>query len=223
VTLGKRSGSGLPTLDTNFYEFVERSLWDAGEPAYLTLDQLRKGVDYYIIVTTPSGLYRYFINDLVRVTGFLHRTPLLRFQQKGKGVTSITGEKLYESQVLRAVDAAMSELGAASRFVMMLADEIERRYQLYVEVDGETDVDARALASSVDRKIGELNIEYRAKRESARLGDLDVALLRPQTGEAFKQHCVDSGQREGQFKAIALAYRKDFPFPIDAFVNGPPP
>jgi len=223
VTLGKRSGSGLPTLDTHFYEFVERSLWDAGEPAYLTLDQLRKGVDYYIIVTTPSGLYRYFINDLVRVTGFLHATPLLRFQQKGKGVTNITGEKLYESQVLRAVDAAMSELGAASRFVMMLADEVERRYELYVEVEGGTAVDAQALATSVDRKLGELNIEYRAKRESTRLGDLGVGLLRPQTGEAFKQHCVDSGQREGQFKAIALAYRKDFRFAIDAFVKAPPP
>jgi hypothetical protein len=103
ITLGRRAGSGLPTADTHFFEFVERDRWDRGEPEYLTLDRLRKGLDYYVIVTTPSGLYRYFINDLVRVTGFLHRMPLLRFVQKGKGVTNITGEKLYEAQVLAAV------------------------------------------------------------------------------------------------------------------------
>jgi hypothetical protein len=178
VTLGKRSGSGLPTLDTHFYEFVERSLWDAGEPAYLTLGQLRKGVDYYIIVTTPSGLYRL----LHQRPGPGDRLPACHppasLPAEGQGRHQHHGEKLYESQVLRAVDAAMSELGAASRFVMMLADEVERRYELYVEVEGGTAVDAQALATSVDRKLGELNIEYRAKRESTRLGDLGVVLLR---------------------------------------------
>ena len=60
----------------------------------------------------------------MRVTGFLHRTPLLEFVQKGKGVTSITGEKLYEAQVLAAVRAAMDDSSdCALRFVMMLADE----------------------------------------------------------------------------------------------------
>ena len=83
ITLGKRAGSGLPTLDTHFFEFVEREKWERGEREFLTLDKLRKGCDYYIIVTTPSGLYRYFINDLVCVTAFLHATPLLKFMQKG--------------------------------------------------------------------------------------------------------------------------------------------
>ena len=106
ITLGRNPGTGLPTLDTHFFEFVEREKWDRGEPEFLTLDRIRKDVDYYVIVTTPSGLYRYFINDLVRVRGFLHKTPLLKFMQKGKGVTNITGEKLYESQVLAAVRAA---------------------------------------------------------------------------------------------------------------------
>ncbi len=70
----------------------------------------------------------------MRVVGHLHRTPLLRFVQKGKGVTSITGEKLYESQVLVAVRAVLDQYGASARFVMMLADEADRRYSLfYVE------------------------------------------------------------------------------------------
>jgi hypothetical protein len=37
------------------------------------------------------------------VTGFFHQTPLLRFVQKGRGVTSLTGEKLYEAQAIEAI------------------------------------------------------------------------------------------------------------------------
>ena len=63
----------------------------------------KPGRRYYVLFTTAAGLYRYFMNDLVEVTGFFHRTPLLRFVQKGKGVTSLTGEKLYEAQAIEAV------------------------------------------------------------------------------------------------------------------------
>jgi sterol desaturase/sphingolipid hydroxylase (fatty acid hydroxylase superfamily) len=219
ITLGRRSGAGLPTLDTHFFEFVERERWDRGERCALTLDRIRKGVDYYIIVTTPSGLYRYFINDIVRVTGFLHRTPLLKFMQKGKGVTNLTGEKLYESQVLSAVRAAMAEIGRALRFVMMLADEETGKYHLYVEPDAGPRPLAARLAKAVDAKLARLNIEYQAKRESERLGRLDAHWLRDQAGDAFKQFCVGNGQREGQFKPVALAYRKGLGFNFERFVE----
>lgn len=216
VTLGKRAGSGLPTSDTHFFEFVEKDLWDLGKPAFLTLHQLRKGGEYYVIVTTPSGLYRYFINDLVRVTGFLHRMPLLKFMQKGKGVTNITGEKLYESQVLAAVRQVLGAFGRTPRFVMMLADESDQRYRLYVESDTGTKPDSRQLGQMVDAKLRSLNVEYEAKRESGRLAEPAAAWLSPGTEEAYKQASVRQGQREGQFKVVALAYRAGFAFDLDA-------
>lgn len=216
VTLGKRAGSGLPTWDTHFFEFVERDRWDRGEPVFLTLDGLRKNIDYYVIVTTPSGLYRYFINDLVRVTAHLHRMPLLKFLQKGKGVTSMTGEKLYEAQVLAAVRHVLDQHGRSPRFVMMLADEEAQRYRLYVEVEGEAPVDARVLGREVDDRLRKLNIEYESKRESGRLGEIIAKWLRPGTEEAYKQASVGQGQREGQFKVVALAYKSKFSFDLDA-------
>jgi hypothetical protein len=219
ITLGRRSGTGFPTLETHFFEFVERDRWDRAEPEFLTLEQLRKGLEYYVIVTTPSGLYRYFINDLVRVVGRLHRTPLLRFVQKGKGVTSITGEKLYESQVLTAVRSALDAYGATGRFVMMLADETERRYCLYLELDGEARPDRCAFAHAVDSRLADLNLEYRNKRDSQRLEGVVVHWLSRDAGEIYKRHCVEQGQREGQFKTIALAYRRQFGFDLGTLVD----
>lgn len=219
ITLGRRSGTGIPTLDTHFFEFVERDLWDRAEPEFLTLEQLRKGLEYYVIVTTPSGLYRYFINDLVRVVGHLHRTPLLRFVQKGKGVTNMTGEKLYESQVLAAVRSALELYGVTGRFVMMLADETERRYCLYLELDGEARPDRREVALAVDGKLADLNMEYQGKRDSQRLEGVVVHWLSRDAGETYKRHCVELGQREGQFKTIALAYRRNFGFDLGTLVD----
>ena len=220
VTIGRRADSGLPTFDTHFFEFVERDRWDGGEPEFLTLDRLRRGVPYYVIVTTPSGLYRYFINDLVVVRGFFHQTPLLKFLQKGRGVTNITGEKLYETQILTAVKAAVAEMGRSIRFVMMLADEEAARYLLYVEPDFGPRANAVAFGDLVDVKLQEINIEYAAKRESARLNPLIAAWLAPETGEVYKQFCVQHGQREGQFKTVALAYRNGFVFDLESRVEG---
>jgi len=220
ITLGKRAGSGLPTWDTHFFEFVEKDRWDRGEPLFLTLDKVRKGTDYYVIVTTPSGLYRYFINDLVRVTGFFHRMPLLKFMQKGKGVTNITGEKLYESQVLAAVRQVLEQLGRTPRYVMMLADEAAQRYRLYVETDAGEKTEAKLLAQMVDAQLRSLNVEYDAKRESGRLGEIAAAWLSPGTEDAYKHASVQQGQREGQFKVVALAYKQKFTFDLDAHVEG---
>jgi sterol desaturase/sphingolipid hydroxylase (fatty acid hydroxylase superfamily) len=223
VTIGRRAGSGLPTWDTHFFEFVEKDAWDRGEPEFLTLDRLCKGGEYYVIVTTPSGLYRYFINDLVRVTGFLHRMPLLKFMQKGKGVTSITGEKLYESQVLAAVRHSLEQIGRTPRFVMMLADEAGQRYRLYVETDAGEKPGPLLLAQMVDAQLRSLNVEYDAKRESGRLPEIAAAWLSPGTEDAYKQASVQQGQREGQFKVVALAYKRKFTFDLEAFVEGGPP
>ncbi len=216
ITLGRRAGSGLPTLDTHFFEFTERDGWNSGRPEYLTLSQLRKGVDYYVIVTTPSGLYRYFINDLVRVTGFLHRTPLLVFVQKGKGVTNITGEKLCESQVISAVSSALEEQALRSPFYILLAEEARFQYRLYVEHESATHFAMEALTGSIESKLSALNIEFQAKRESGRLQPLRGHWLRPGTHEHYKRHSVAKGQREGQFKPPVLALAKQVDFDFDA-------
>lgn len=219
VTLGRRTGSGFPTLDTHFFEFVARNQWDSDSAEFLTLEQLCKGVDYYVIVTTPSGLYRYFMNDLVRVTGFLHNTPLLKFVQKGKGVTNITGEKLYEAQVLAAVNKTLAKLALAPPFFMMLADEHACQYRLYLETMNLDINICTALATQVDDELGQLNVEYKAKRESGRLGTLQVINLKSGTAAAYKQHCVVKGQREGQFKVLALVYKRDVDFDLDAYME----
>jgi hypothetical protein len=73
------------------------------------------------------------------------------------------------------------------------------------------------LAAAVDRRLGELNIEYHAKRDSGRLRSLDAHGLRRGAAEAYKAACVRAGQREGQFKLAVLQYRKDLAMLFDEY------
>lgn len=220
IALDAETPGGLPPLNHHFFEFVEQTRWDDGNAEWLTLGQLEPGRRYYILITTAAGLYRYFMNDLVEVTSFFHRTPMLRFVQKGKGVTNLTGEKLYEAQALEAVQEAAGRFGLASRFFLLVADEAASAYRLFIEPADGARPDASGLATAVDDRLGELNIEYHAKRDSGRLGSLIVLWLAPGTAETYKAASIRAGQREGQFKPAVLHNRKDLTFQIDDHVIG---
>jgi hypothetical protein len=218
IALDAETPSGLPPLHHHFIELAPHRAWDDGRRTTLTLAEVEVGQRYYVIVTTIAGLYRYFMNDLVDVTGFFERTPLLRFVQKGKGQTSLTGEKLYEAQVIDAVQNAAATYGLVPRFFQLVGDEQASTYRLFVEVDDHAAPRADVVARAVDEGLARLNIEYDAKRKSGRLRPLTLAWLKRGSADAYKAACIRQGQREGQFKPAALQYRRDLVLSFDDLV-----
>ena len=218
IALQAETSAGLPPLHHHFFEFVEQERWDSNDPKFLTLDQLTQGKIYYILVTNTSGLYRYFMNDLVQVSGFFNSTPLLSFVQKGKGVTNLTGEKLYEAQVISAVQAISATLGLISSFYILVANEKTMSYQLFLASDKPVQIDNSIFSKMLDEKLGELNIEYQAKRDSGRLAPLTTSWLKRGTAEAYKISCMNLGQREGQFKPAVLQYLQNLNLPLADYV-----
>ncbi len=188
----------LPDLTHTVFEFVEEDAWEAERRDFLWLDQVEEGRRYYIFATTQSGLYRYNINDVVEVTGRIGRCPTLAFVRKGQGMTSITGEKLHEDQVIDAVRSAARSIGATPGFFLVIADPDKPGYRLCCE---ET---RPGLADAFDRALADANIEYAAKRGSGRLAPVELVPLRPGTDEAMKAAAIASGQREAQLKLPVL-------------------
>ena len=174
ITVDLERNVGAPTIHENFFEFVERDDWDAGRKEFRTVEEIEEGQEYYIFITTGAGLYRYFMNDIVAVTGLFQATPAIEFVRKGKGVTNITGEKLSENQVVSAVRSTEDALGLASGFFLMLADAEGAVYRLVVEWSGTEESIAERLIESVEQKLGELNVEYAQKRASGRLRHLEA-------------------------------------------------
>ena len=216
LALAPEQPGGLPPLQHTFFEFIEEAAWDAGRAEFLTIDQLEPKRRYQVIVTTSAGLYRYFMNDLVEVAGQHRHTPLLRFVQKGRGVTNLTGEKLYEAQVIEAVQATARAVGFGTSFFLMLASETASAYRLYVEIDRGVVPPSASTATALDTALGERNLEYDGKRASGRLGPVSIAWLRPGAGEIYKAACVQAGQREGQYKPAVLLHERESKLPVAA-------
>ena len=212
INVDAAQGLCVPTIMDTFFEFVERINWESGRPSFLTLDQVEQGREYYIFITTPDGLFRYDMNDIVEVTGWVNATPTLAFVQKGTGVTNITGEKLCESQVTLAVNRAQRYGELRIPFFVALADEERAEYQLFVEPLRHQALEAKTIAGQVDRSLCELNLEYSEKRASGRLKPLRVAWVKPGTGDLYRKGCVAQGQRDAQFKCLRLQYKRDCSF-----------
>ncbi len=212
----------IPALHQTVFEFVERKTWEAGTADFTPMSKLQSGSNYYVFVTTTSGLYRYDINDVIQVTGIHGSCPAIGFLQKGRGVTSITGEKLYVHQAVEAVSSVRQRLGTALEFCLLLADEATASYTAYIEVVDPDSGLTTAFATELDSSLVNANIEYSEKRRSGRLRALQAVLVKPGTGEAIKRHAIAAGQRESQYKPPCLEYASKFGFDLDPWlVSGP--
>lgn len=180
VTKDDNTPDSILEITSNFYEFVPVDEIDSPQPTVLEAHELQEGRDYYILLTTNSGLYRYNIFDVVRCVGRFEQTPMLAFLNKGSGISNLTGEKLTEFQVSSSVAAALTELNhrlAAYSMIPVWQDDAPY-YGLFVEEqDVPTAEFGDRLAEEVERHLMEANIEYATKRESRRLAPVQVQLL----------------------------------------------
>jgi hypothetical protein len=210
VPLSDQGDAGVIAVGTNVLEFHPAGEDRAPEGReLLRVEQLEVGKRYFVYVTNASGLYRYDMNDIVEVAGMYRQTPLIRFVQKGKGVVSFTGEKLYETQVLAAVDQALAALRGRYHFIAAVAELVDGtspRLIFLIEFDDPiTEQDGPVLVDRVDAALGEQNDEYRTKRKSLRYGAPVIRVVRSGEFDRYRRRMVETGQRaDGQFKVLRL-------------------
>ncbi len=210
VPISDEGDGGVLTVAANVYEFVpvadvEKNADDWRRWRMLAPDEITEGESYYIIVTTTGGLYRYDINDVVRVAGRHHRTPIIAFAGKGRGVTNITGEKVSVQQVIEAFDRAGKALGMKVEHFKAEARVQESRYAFKVELNGAASDDALArLLSALDEGLSALNLEYASKRKSQRLKAPVLHAMRSGWYDQSKEAALRDTKRLFQAKTILL-------------------
>jgi hypothetical protein len=208
VPMTDHGSSGVLAIPTNVYEFfpVNEDRKPRGAEL-LTVEELEEGQWYYIYVTTTAGLYRYDMNDIIEVTGFNEKTPLIRFVQKGKGVVSFTGEKLYESQVLAAVEQAFDSVPGHYEFIAAIGEMRGDKpgYAFLIEfAQAPTDPQAIALINSLEAALRSQNMEYASKRDSMRLGAPVLRIINSGEFDRYRKRAVQNGKADGQFKIMRL-------------------
>ena len=120
-----------------FYEFIQVSDDKLENRSSKLLDELELGERYCVVVTTNAGLYRYNTNDIVEVTGFYHKIPIVKFVGRINNFSDIVGEKLKNSFVEKQVLTTLEENNIKGEFLLFAPVRNETGeifYTLFLEI-----------------------------------------------------------------------------------------
>jgi hypothetical protein len=174
IPLADGTSAGLLDFYHHYFEFIPVEEHGAAQASVLEAHELEIGRDYFIVITTAGGLYRYDIHDVVRCVGYHGQAPLIEFLNKGKSFSNLTGEKLSEHQVIRAVEKSFRELRLPiETFTLAPSMSGHPRYVLLLE-RGAHGGRAKELAAHVEADLARLNEEYAAKTSSGRLLPIEL-------------------------------------------------
>jgi hypothetical protein len=170
--------------------------------------ELEVGQVYSLVLSNWTGLFRYDLDDRVRVARRFGQSPVLEFLCRGSGTANITGEKLTERQVVDAMERASNACGLrVERFVLQGHFRATPYYALELDgSDAAAPEAARRLAAALDAALCELNMEYASKRSSGRLGPVQPILLPPGTLEKAEREGI--ARRRGRAEQYKHQYLK---------------
>ena len=194
IPLADNTAAGVAEITSNFMEFIPADQHGRANPDTLLADELEVGGEYFLVVTNAAGLFRYNLDDRIRVTEKCGQTPVIEFLCRGRNTANITGEKLTEHQVVEAMTTACADARLPiERFVLQGHFAEMPFYELRAEVDHDH---LAALAAALDRALVAINVEYAGKRKSGRLGAIRPVPLAPGTFEQIERDLLR--QRHGR-------------------------
>ena len=190
-----------------FYEFIPLARFDAARPEQLgteavPLADVKVGSDYALLMTTPAGLVRYVIGDIVRFTST--EPPRLVYVGRTTLQLSAFGEHVIEKEVTDALLAVCQRHGCtianfhvAPIFVNSRTGRNRGRHEWWIELKPGPVPSPALLGAELDGALQRLNDDYEAKRQG---GGLEQPLVRLVAGGTFEQWQRAKGQWGGQHK-----------------------
>ena len=189
------AGKHPVAIRTHFYEFID----DRGK--IFRTGELREGEIYEVVVTTTGGLWRYRMQDRVQVTGFLNRTPTLKFIGRIGNISDLCGEKLSEPFVAEAIQSVFAASPSKPRFAMLAPAQNATGWHYTLYVEGEVYPDT---VEALDQILCQ-NPNYNHCRDLGQLQPVELFRIKKQGYESFIKKLATEGKRIGDIKPTALS------------------
>ena len=185
-----------------FYEFIQISGDELENSSPKLLDELEMGERYCVVVTTNAGLYRYNTNDIVEVTGFYHKIPVVKFVGRMNNFSDIVGEKLENSFVEKQVLNLLKENNIKEEFLLFSPVKNENgkiNYTLFLEIKNKNKkLDFKKLENKIkfENKLNEklcqaFHYEYAYKL--GQLGKVRIFLIEK---DGLKTYTAEKSKRQ---------------------------
>jgi hypothetical protein len=216
IPLKDDSPDGVLTLHSNFYEFVPEHEFGRPDARVLLAHEIEPGENYHVVITTTGGLYRYAMNDVIRVGPREGGSPTVRFLYKGGNVQNIQGEMVTVDHVTSTMGTISRELGINVHHFQVVAELGARRYVLHVEPSAELPAPVLArLLPSFDRELGKNNENYAMFRADGLINAPGLRVMRRGWFDRISSDHIARSKRESQSKPSLLASAVEHPEMIE--------
>ncbi len=201
-------------LDVNDYVLLPRSIFfefipidDPECERPLTMKEIEVGKEYELVVTNFSGLYRYQIEDVVRVTGFYNKTPKVEFLYRNNLAMNIANEKTTTQMVDWAAAQTQKKAGVSFKGYSFYADTSVDpvRYMLLAEPEEEISAEkVTEIEAILDDYLSESNEKYFKYRRWGMLAPAKVSILKKDTYADYREMLKKQGKILNQVKPVTV-------------------
>ena len=171
----KNSDELLLMLDYGiFYEFIPFDQLDNNDPETLSLDEVKVGENYAMLISTNSGLWRYNIGDTIKFTS---TDPYrIRISGRTKHFINAFGEEVIIENAEAAITMACTKTGAIidnfTAAPVYFGAGNSGGHEWIIEFKKHPG-DFELFKATLDQRLREINSDYDAKRYK------DIALKPP--------------------------------------------
>jgi hypothetical protein len=193
----------------NFFEFITLTDYQNNILHAIPLEEVKAGIDYVILVSNRSGLWRYVIGDTIIFTSILPYR--LRVTGRTQQYINTFGEELMVHTAERALGALCKKYNLRIQDYTVAPsymDKDNRGYHDWLIEFVEAPRNMITFAEELDKTIQTLNADYEAKRyKSIALENLKIKVLPPGT---FLRWQKKLGKYGGQNKVPRLSPDRKF-------------
>lgn len=179
----------------------------------LLMHELEVGKCYEMVVTNFSGLYRYKIEDVVKVTRMYNNTPEVELLFRQNLSMNVANEKTSTDMVIAAAQNAAKTMGVEYQGFSFYPDFSTKppRYTLLCELrDGALDEDGRQkFIEAIDHEFDEINEKYYKYRRWGMLNRPEVLFLEPKAYVGYNDYLASKGIVLNQIKPVTVINSKD--------------
>ena len=198
------------TFQNNYYDCnpVEEEI--DHQSRLLRSHELEEGKEYKVILTNWNGLYRYNINDIVKVTVYYNNTPQIAFIRKGSDTLNITGEKLHINQLIQVGETIKKVYKTEKIILHAVPDYKNMRYEILMHIAPQPseNILKNEIIALIDNKLSEINIEYKQKRQSQRLKPPIIHIMNSKWENEIQKDCLNKNKSDVQHKAKRFSQKK---------------
>ena len=200
-----RSDDMLLMLDYGiFYEFVPVDQVNKEFPETVTLDKVELNRNYAMVITTNSGLWRYFIGDTIVFTSL--KPFKIKISGRTKQYINAFGEELIVDNAEKALMAACTATNAIiSEYTagpVFMTGEKNGTHEWLIEFEKEPEC-LENFTEKLDTTLCALNSDYEAKRNNNIT--LRAPIVEPVPKGAFYKWMKERGKLGGQNKVPRLS------------------